>query len=106
MEDGNGFLNSVGGGTGGYVAGSDEQLASVPFAEDTNIAHQTLPTFADLVSGAVAGRSSDKEITYYENQGNNGLQFASCGAAVYTKCKQKGLGIEIPTEWFLDDIRN
>ena len=106
MADGNGFLNSVGGGTGGYVAGNDEQLASVPFADTNDIAHQTLPTFADLVAGAVAGRGNDKEITYYENQGNNGLQFASCGGAVYTKCKQNGLGIEIPTEWFLEDIRN
>ena len=45
-------------------------------------------------------------VNFYENQGNNGLQFASCGGAVYTRCKQKGLGIEIPTEWFLEDIRN
>lgn len=106
MADGNGFLNSVGGGTGGYVAGNNEQLATVPCAENDINLQKTLPTFTDLITGIASGRSNDDQITYYENQGNNGLQFASCGGAVYQKCLELGLGIEIPTEWFLEDIRN
>jgi alanine dehydrogenase len=28
------------------------------------------------------------------------------GALVYAKAKEQGLGRELPTEWFLQDIRN
>jgi alanine dehydrogenase len=106
LPDGHGYMNAVGGGEGGYVAGSDEELKRVPFAEKTGDLHPNLPSFADLVAGDAPGRTSDEQICYYENQGNNGLQFASCGGAVYLKCKEKGLGHELPTEWFLEDIRN
>lgn len=106
IPDGYGFMNAVGGGTGGYVAGSDEELKRVPFADANEGPRHILPSFAELIAGDVPGRTSDDQITYYENQGNNGLQFASCGGAVYLKCKELGLGNEIPTEWFLEDIRN
>ncbi|MBO43482.1 MAG: ornithine cyclodeaminase [Rhodospirillaceae bacterium] len=106
LPDGEGFMNAIGGGTGGYVAGSDMELERVPFKDPSEETHHLLPCFVDLVSGNVPGRTSDDQITYYENQGNNGLQFASCGGAVYLKCKEQGLGNEIPSEWFLEDIRN
>ena len=106
IPDGYGFMNAVGGGTGGYVAGSDEELRRVPFAEPGEDVRHTLPCFAELIAGDVPGRTSDDQITYYENQGNNGLQFASCGGAVYLKCKEQGIGNTIPSEWFLEDIRN
>jgi len=106
IPDGYGFMNAVGGGTGGYVAGSDEELERVPFAESEDGPRHVLPSFAELIAGDVPGRTDDDQITYYENQGNNGLQFASCGGAVYLRCKELGLGNEIPTEWFLENIRN
>ncbi len=48
----------------------------------------------------------DGEVTFYRNVGNQGLQFSAVGALVYTKAKELGLGREIPTEWFLQDIRD
>ena len=64
------------------------------------------PTFNDLASGNVAGRTSPSDITLYLNSGNQGLQFAAVGSVVYKKAKEQGLGREIPTEWFLQDIRD
>jgi len=64
------------------------------------------PDFADLVSGKAKGRTSPDQITFYRNVGNQGLQFSAVGAVVYEKIKELGLGQEIPTDWFLQDIRD
>jgi alanine dehydrogenase len=64
------------------------------------------PDFADLVSGKATGRTSPEQVTFYRNVGNQGLQFSSVGGLVYRKVKEAGLGQEIPTEWFLQDIRD
>ncbi|MCZ6666998.1 MAG: ornithine cyclodeaminase family protein, partial [Gammaproteobacteria bacterium] len=64
------------------------------------------PDFADLVSGKAQGRTHRDQITFYRNVGNQGLQFSSVGGLVYEQALSWGLGREIPTEWFLEDIRN
>jgi alanine dehydrogenase len=64
------------------------------------------PDFADLISGKAQGRTSRDQITFYRNVGNQGLQFSSVGGWVYEQAKTHGLGREIPTDWFLQDIRD
>lgn len=64
------------------------------------------PDFADLVSGRAQGRTSAEQVTFYRNVGNQGLQFSSVGGFVYEQARRLGLGREIPTEWFLQDIRD
>lgn len=64
------------------------------------------PDFADLVSGKAEGRTSPDQVTFYRNVGNQGLQFSAVGQVVYEKIKEMGLGQEIPTDWFLQDIRD
>jgi alanine dehydrogenase len=64
------------------------------------------PDFADLVSGKATGRTRPDQITFYRNVGNQGLQFSSVGGVLYKEVKAKGLGHEIPTDWFLQDIRD
>ena len=63
------------------------------------------PTFVELAKGEVK-RSSPDEITLYLNTGNQGLQFAAVGSIVYEKCRALGLGRSLPTEWFLQDVRD
>lgn len=65
-----------------------------------------LPTFADLVEGTAPGRTSRDQITFYRNNGNQGLQFSSVGGWVYAEARRRGIGREIPTEWFLQNIRD
>ncbi len=60
----------------------------------------------DLVSGAAPGRTSESEITYSERGNIHGAQFWAVAGRIYEAVKARGLGHEIPTEWFLQDIRD
>jgi alanine dehydrogenase len=64
------------------------------------------PDFADLITGKCKGRTSSDQVTFYRNVGNQGLQFSSVGGWVYSQAKKAGIGREIPTEWFLQDVRD
>ena len=64
------------------------------------------PDFADLVAGKCAGRTSRDQVTFYRNVGNQGLQFSAVGGWVYQQALKQKRGREIPTEWFLQDIRD
>jgi ornithine cyclodeaminase/alanine dehydrogenase-like protein (mu-crystallin family) len=63
-------------------------------------------TLADLVQGRTKGRTSPDQITYSERGNLQGAQFYAIAGRVYELVKRAGLGREIPTEWFLQDIRN
>ena len=61
---------------------------------------------ADLVSGSKPGRTSDAQITYSERGNLQGAQFYAVAGKIFEAATAAGLGHEIPTEWFLQDIRN
>jgi alanine dehydrogenase len=63
-------------------------------------------TLADLVTGKAKGRTSDAQITYSERGNLQGAQFFAVAGKIYEAAKRLGLGREIPTEWFLQDIRD
>ncbi|MDI7261309.1 MAG: ornithine cyclodeaminase family protein [Thermodesulfobacteriota bacterium] len=63
-----------------------------------------LPDLGDLVTGRVAGRTHPKQITGFLNNLGLGIQFAAVGAKVYEMALEKGLGREIPTDWFLETV--
>jgi len=64
------------------------------------------PDFTDLVTGKCKGRVSRDQVTFYRNVGNQGLQFSSVGGWVYQQAVKQKKGREIPTEWFLQDVRD
>jgi ornithine cyclodeaminase/alanine dehydrogenase-like protein (mu-crystallin family) len=63
------------------------------------------PEICELVAGKSAGRSNDRQITFFLNNVGTGVQFAAMGYCAYKGAQKKGLGKEIPTEWFLQDIK-
>jgi ornithine cyclodeaminase/alanine dehydrogenase-like protein (mu-crystallin family) len=63
-------------------------------------------TLADLVSGKAKGRTSADQITYSERGNLQGAQFYAVAGKVFEAVKRAKLGREIPSEWFLQDIRN
>jgi ornithine cyclodeaminase/alanine dehydrogenase-like protein (mu-crystallin family) len=65
---------------------------------------KSLPTLPELLAGKVAGRQSDDEVTCFINNLGLGYQFAAAGAVVYRKAKEAGLGRELPTDWFTEDV--
>lgn len=64
----------------------------------------SLPTLPDLITGKTPGRESPEQITCFLNNIGLGYQFAAAGAAVYRNARARGMGRELPTEWFTQDV--
>ncbi len=62
------------------------------------------PTLPDLIVGAAPGREADGEVTCFLNNLGLGYQFAAAGSVVYRKAMEAGLGHELPTDWFTEDV--
>ena len=76
-------------------------------AHDVNVEHPfwlSAPDLKDLVTGKAQGRANAEESTCFLNNIGMGLQFAAVGAAVLNEAKAKGVGHEIPTDWFLESV--
>ena len=63
------------------------------------------PEISDLIAGKVPSRANERQITFFLNNVGTGVQFAAMGYCAYKGAKEKGLGHEIPAEWFLQDIK-
>jgi ornithine cyclodeaminase/alanine dehydrogenase-like protein (mu-crystallin family) len=100
--------NTIGGSDGmfGYFAGTAEEQKRVPRAPLREIDNPDIGTIPDIIAGRWAGRTDDRQITFLNNQGTQGLQFAAVGAKAYELAKARGLGHPMPLEWFLQDIRD
>ena len=70
----------------------------------------TLPekmvTLADILFAQKQGRTSPDQITYSERGNLQGAQFFAVAGRVYELARAAGLGHEVPTDWFLQNIRN
>lgn len=62
------------------------------------------PELKDVIGGQVPGRKSPNEITCFINNIGLGIQFAAVGGAMYSEARAKGVGKEIPTDWFLETV--
>lgn len=65
---------------------------------------KSLPTLPQLIAGHVKGRASDDQVTCFLNNIGLGFQFAAAGSVVYRKAKAQGLGRDLPTDWFTEDV--
>lgn len=63
-----------------------------------------LPTLPQLCAGSATGRTSPDQVTCFLNNIGLGYQFAAAGSVVYRKAKERGVGKELPTEWFTEDV--
>jgi alanine dehydrogenase len=103
---------------GAFIGGTAEEMKRLPeknpepgFGGDSaELADRgkggSVPDFADLISGKCKGRTGYDQVTFYRNVGNQGLQFSAVGGWVYAQALKHRKGREIPTEWFLQDIRD
>ena len=62
--------------------------------------------YADVLAGRTLGRSRVEQVTYSERGNIQGAQFYAVAGAVYEAAVKSGKGHDIPTEWFLQDIRD
>ena len=90
----------------GYIAGSIEEKNKIPLAPHHEIDNPNVGTVPDIMSGRWVGRANDQQITFLNNQGTQGLQFAAVGGTAYNLAKARGLGHPLPLEWFTQNIRD
>jgi len=81
-----------------------KDISSMDGAISKAIGFAKLPTLLDLISGRLKGRTSDAQTTCFLNNMGTGYQFAACGAVAYRRAKERGLGHELPTDWFTEDV--
>jgi alanine dehydrogenase len=62
-------------------------------------------TYADVLGGGPV-RTDAAQITFSERGNVQGAQFFAVAGRVYELARERGLGRELPTEWFLQDIRD
>jgi ornithine cyclodeaminase/alanine dehydrogenase-like protein (mu-crystallin family) len=62
------------------------------------------PELQEVMGGKVPGRRSPDDATCFINNIGLGIQFAAVGHAVYLEAKARGMGKEIPTDWFLETV--
>ncbi len=92
-----------------YVAGQPQEIKRIPKTKVRKIyLDKSQSTFlVDLISKKRKGRKSKSDITFFDNRGTQGLQFAAVGKYVYDMARSRGAnGKEIPTDWFLQNIRD
>jgi ornithine cyclodeaminase/alanine dehydrogenase-like protein (mu-crystallin family) len=65
---------------------------------------EKLPTLPELIIGRAEGRRSERDVTCFINNIGLGYQFAAAGSVVYRKAKESGLGHDLPTDWFTEDV--
>jgi ornithine cyclodeaminase/alanine dehydrogenase-like protein (mu-crystallin family) len=62
-------------------------------------------TLEDVARGAPV-RTDRQEVTYSERGNIQGAQFHAVAGVVYERARALGLGRELPTEWFLQSVRD
>jgi len=60
---------------------------------------------SEVVSGNVPGRERPEDIAVFKNNVGIGLQFAAVAPRVYELARAKGIGRELPAEWFLQKMK-
>ncbi len=93
------------GGEAAVVAGNAEEVKRIANPK-VDIFSRDFPLLTDIMSGKIPGRTDRRQVTFFANSGTQGLQFASTAGYVVREAKRRGLGQEIPTSWFLQDIRD
>jgi len=92
------------GGIASYITGSPDERRRIPSSKTNEVG--VFPTLRMLQSGQHPGRTSDEEVSLFVNTGTQGLQFAAVAGRVLQLAEEHNLGRILPTEWFLQDIRD
>ena len=112
------FQAEIGLSPAAFIGGTSEQMKRLPPKNPNPALGGDSPEFsdrgkggdkpelADIFSGKCSGRTDDQQVTFYRNVGNQGLQFSAVGGMIYKKAVALGMGRQIPTDWFLQDIRD
>lgn len=65
---------------------------------------QNTPTLPELIAGFAQGRAHEEQVTCFINNVGLGYQFAAAGSLIYKKAREAGIGHDLPTDWFTEDV--
>jgi alanine dehydrogenase len=68
------------------------------------ISWEQVHLLGDIVAGKALINAGPDGIVYYKNNTGMGIQMAAAGAKIYENALEKGIGHEIPSEWFGSDL--
>lgn len=93
------------GGILSWVAGGSAAKATIP-SVPLDPDQLAMPTLADVVAGRARGRTTRDETSFFHNVGASSEAFAAIAATIYESARAAGVGREIPTDWFIEDVRD
>ena len=65
---------------------------------------ERLGELTQLLTGATQGRQNNEQTTVFVNNVGQGLQFAAVAHKAFQETSARGIGHELPTEWFTQDV--
>lgn len=68
--------------------------------ENTAADWRDKPELSEIMAGKAAGRKNDSDVTCMLNHLGLGLQFSAAAARIYELAKARGMGKDLPGEWF------
>jgi alanine dehydrogenase len=83
---------------------NNQQRELLDLIDQGKIGWNKVCELGQVLIGSHPGRTSDQQIIYYKSNTGVGIQFAAAGALIYEACRKKGLGRELPSEWFGADL--
>jgi alanine dehydrogenase len=86
------------------VARLDQSPDVWEVAQKGIFAWDSIHEIQDLIVGRAHGRTAPEQITVFNNNTGAGTQFAALGSAILKRARAQGLGRELPTDWFLEDV--
>jgi ornithine cyclodeaminase/alanine dehydrogenase-like protein (mu-crystallin family) len=87
-------------------AGQDPSDALHSLPSGTSTSGRAEPDLADVVAGRTAVTVTDTTTTGFVNNIGIGIQFGALCSLVYERARERGLGRELPSEWFTQDVHN
>jgi ornithine cyclodeaminase/alanine dehydrogenase-like protein (mu-crystallin family) len=83
---------------------TNQQRELLDLVEGGTFGWEKVCELGQVLTGDHPGRKNDRQIVYYKSNTGVGIQFAAAGALIYEECKKRGVGRELPGEWFGADL--
>ena len=66
---------------------------------------EAIHDLSEVIAGKAPGRARAEDIVVFKNNVGIGLQFAAVAPRIYELARAKGIGRELPAEWFLQKMK-
>lgn len=67
------------------------------------LTREDVAELGEVVAGEAPGRTDPDEVTLFKNNCGMGLQFAVTAQLIYERAEARGVGRELPSEWFVTE---